>query len=61
VALHPRSRAEKATRKPEGQPSNKWLQASDQSLPAASTTRPSFSKNLFGIWKMAMKVPPFGE
>src|SRR5450631_2131857 len=39
---------------------NNWLQAGSQSLPLASTTRPSCSKNLLGIWNMAMNVPPFG-
>jgi len=30
-----------------------WPQAASQSWPAASTTTPSASKNLFGTWKIA--------
>src|SRR5512144_3018154 len=40
---------------------NTWLQDNAQSLPPASVTLPSCSKNLFGTWKMAIMVPPCGD
>src|SRR2546430_8689661 len=36
-------------------------QVSSQSAPEASTTRPSASKNLLGIWKIASIKPPSGH
>src|SRR4029453_919781 len=40
---------------------NTCPQADCQSLPPASVTLPSFSKNLLGTWKIAIIVPPFGH
>src|SRR5580698_3912256 len=43
------------------QPFAVWPQVWSQSSPAASTTRPSASKNLLGTWKIASISPPSGH